>query len=357
LSVSIYNWLRHDHPAVNLRASTKSLGILQHLSMEAPTRDDRVRWLVSASYVGRLVVSGPEMGTAKIILPLPKSQCRAIVAKVGGSCSPGGHLSLSSPVTFAWSNPQLINSTDDRQVASTSVNIASSGARPGALSVTLLAQTNARPSLCFSSPFQPQPVTLTVTSRQGQFSFPFSGYFPGFVGINHCADGLPVFVGSTGSGFPPALEFEEIRTLRIRAWATAGNLQGFAGEIDLDPGETTVLGHPTIVSLRSSKTPPLVASLRINPQGRILTVRSKAATSVITNSGQLVPSAWAQNTDFLVPLLGGLLSVLVINPLTVSTQMLMDAMKRCRGPIQWWRGRRARKRRKRSQKKEVRHAT
>ncbi len=359
LSISAYNWLRHRYPPADLTASTTSLGTLQPLSLEAPDGGgDPTSWLVTASYVGRLVVSGPDVGTAEIIVPLPRSQCRTMAADLGATCDSGGQVSMRSPVTFAWSSPQSINSTDDRAVVSTSLDIASSDAGPGSLSVTVLAQANVPPSLCFSSPFQPESVTLTVTSGQHHFRHSFPGYnTPGFTHIDHCADGMPVFVGSAGSGFPPELGFEGIRALTLRAWASTGKLQGFAGEIDLDPpGEATVLGSPTIVSLRSSQSLPLDASLSINPASRSLVVRSKAATSVVTSSGQLVPSYWARNTDYLVPVLGGLVTVL-FNLLGVSTQVLADAMNRWRGPVRWWRDRRARKQRKRSQNKEVRHAT
>jgi len=342
-----YNWLRHTFPPAHLTASTTNLGTTQPLSLEAPNGGGGpTSWQVPASYIGRLVVSGPDLGTAEIILPLPRSQCRMMEADLGANCGPGGQVSVSTPVTFAWSSPQLVNTTDDSKVPSTSINITSSGAGPGSLSVTVLSQANAPPSLCFSPPFQLQPVTLTVTSASHPpFRYEFPGYdAPGFRSIP-CADGLPVFVGSPGSGFPPELGFEAIRSLTLNAWAPTAKLQGFAGEVDLDPGGATVLGSPTIVSLSSGETMPLAASVGINLGSESLVVQTKAATSVMTSSGQLVPSYWARNTDWLVPVLGGLVTVL-FNLFGVSTQVLADAMDRRRGPVRWWRDRKAGKQRK-----------
>jgi hypothetical protein len=360
-SFSAYSWLRHTYPPADLTASTTSLGALQPLSLEAPNGGGggSTSWQVMASLIGRLVVSGGGTRTTEIILPLPRSQsqCRAMAARLGATCEPGNKVSVSSPVTFAWSSPQLIDTTDDRQIPSTSIEIASSGAGLGSLSVTVLAQTSASPSLCFSSPSQPGTVTLTVTSGSPlPFQAHFPGYnTPGFAPIPQCADGLPVIVGSAGSG-PPEVDFKRIGSLTLHAWAQTGKLQGFAGEIDLDPGGPTVLGSPTIVSLGSRQAVPLESSVSVNPGSQSFVVHSTEATSVITSTGQLVPSYWARNTDWLVPVLGGLVTVL-FNLFGVSTQVLVDAVNRRRGPVQWWRDRRARKQRERSQEKEVRHAT
>jgi hypothetical protein len=358
-SFSVYHWLRDAYPPADLTATTTSLGTLQPLSLEAPDGGGgSTSWQVMASFIGRLVVSGPETGRTEIILPLPRSMCRKVAVGLGATCEAGGWVSVSSPATFAWSSPQLIDTTDDSKIPSTSIEIASSGTGPRSLSVTVLAQTRALPSLCFSSPSQPGTVTLTVTSGSHlPFHHQFAGYnTPGFAPIPQCADGLPVRVGSPGKGLPPEVDFEGISSLTLHAWAPTGKLQGFAGEIDLDPGGPTVLGSPTIVSLGSRQTMPLETSVSINPGSQSFVVHSTQATSVITSSGQLVPSYWSRNTDYLVPVLGGLVTVL-FNLFGVSTQVLVDAVNRRRGPVQWWRDRRARKQRRRSQEKEVRHAT
>jgi hypothetical protein len=164
-SFAAYSWLRNTYPQAGLTASTTSLGTVQPLSLEAPNDGGGpTSWQVTASYISRLVVSGPDMGTAEIIVPLPRSQCRKMAADLGATCEPGGQVFMSSPVTFAWSSPQVIDTTGDHKEASASIEVAASGTGPASLSVTVLATTNARPSLCFSSPVQPGKVTLMVTS-------------------------------------------------------------------------------------------------------------------------------------------------------------------------------------------------
>jgi hypothetical protein len=328
-AIFLYNWLSQWHWPVTLTASATVSAphesILQDLELTAGMNGSPVRWLVDSGSARQLTVSGPDTGTAEIILPLRRSWCARMAARLKASCG-GGQLSLNSPVTFDWSNTQQFASTDAPQrTVSSRLDITEAIARPGVLEMEVTAVTRARPSLCFSSPLN--AVTLTVTSGPLHFRHKFSGHEP----TVPCASGTSVLIGSPGSGMPPALAFVGIRTFGLRAWASAASLHGFAGQLELDPGGTTVTGGPADVLVCSRKAGcPLAATLGIGEAGQAgqsLVVHSHAATNVITKGGQLVPSAWARKTAIFGPLLGGFVSALVVGPLTVFMQVLMDAMK------------------------------
>jgi hypothetical protein len=197
------------------------------------------------------------------------------------------------------------------------------------------------PSICFVSPLNPSTLTITIGLRRFIYHFGGNQIVP-------CAQGISALIGSPGTGLPPAFEFDGINALTVSARGPAGTLQGFAGQIALDPGGTTVLGSSAVVSLRSTEASPLATSLNIAPGSQSLTIASTATTSVITSSGQLVPSEWARQSDVLIPLLGGFVTALVVAPLGVSLQVLMDALKRWQGPLP--------RRDRRRGKKERRHA-
>jgi hypothetical protein len=226
------------------------------------------------------------------------------------------------PVTFDWSKPEEFGSTDGHEVVSASLEITQATAGRGVVHMDLWANTTARPSFCFSSPQTDN--RLTVTSGPRRFHHLFSGNEP----VVFCSSGVSVVIPSA-----PAFVFVGISSFLLHAQASAASLHGFAGQLELDPGGTTVSGNPSDVLVCSKKTPcPLGATLGIGQQGPPLVVRSDAATNVITGDGQLVPSAWARETAIFGPLLGGLVTVVVVGPLTAFMQAFIDALKNRRPP-------------------------
>jgi hypothetical protein len=128
----------------------------------------------------------------------------------------------------------------------------------------------------------------------------------------------------------PTFQFGGISTLQLDAWAPTGVLYGFAGQIELNPGGTTVPGNPILLCSRTT-TCPLHAVLDIEPSSQALTVSSGAATSVVSNDGQLVPSVWAENSDVLIAAFGFVLTLLFVTPLTAAIQTLARALGRWLG--------------------------
>ena len=138
-------------------------------------------------------------------------------------------------------------------------------------------------------------------------------------------------IGPPGT-LPPSFELDAINGLTLTASASTGTLQGFTGQIMLKPGGTSVQGSPTVVSLRSATADGLTTVLSLMTGSQALTVNSPAAASVMTGGGELVPSEWARETVVFGPLLGGLVTALVVAPLGVALGVLTDALKRWPGP-------------------------
>ncbi len=222
----------------------------------------------------------------------------------------------------------MFASTGRQDVASASLDVTPLPAGPGGLAVEVTSDTSARPSLCFTSP--QQAVRLTISSGGYNFGFDFTGNETG-ASCNPVGGGLPVLVGSAGSGLQHAIEFDGIAYLQLHAQAPAGILYGFAGQLVLNPGQTTVPGSTTL--LCSAADPcPLSATFNADTQSQSLVVSSTAAASVVSNGGQLVPSAWAQNADILVPVYGFFFTVAVVPLLGAVVQVLISALLGWTGP-------------------------
>ncbi len=354
VSIFAYDGLNHWYRPVVLAAATNNLGALQNVTMGGTSRS-QAAWS-QQGYTRQLEVNGPGQGTAEVILPVPASKCPEMAGMLGTQCLHGRQLQIANPVTFTWSRPDSISSSGV-QLAPGGLDIAPSLARPADLGVTVAPTANNyqgteanTPSECFEKPYPAAAVTLTVTvigNSKPHSYFQYSG--PDWQ--TACAAGV------SGAGISvvvdwPDFEFGGISTFALCASAPAGTLQGFAGQVDLTPGSTTVLSGPTTVSLRSRADEPLLAWLDIGINTQLpctpgqavpaspacvpvlssgsLTVCSQAATGVLTNSGQLVESEWTRDSPIIVPLFGGIVTALVVAPLGVSVQALMDALKRFR---------------------------
>jgi hypothetical protein len=325
VSVFAYNWLNHWYLPVNLRATITSLGPNQQLVLRTPGKSASVHWKMVAGFVGTLTVGGPSLGRAEVVVPIPVSDCGKMAAMLNTKCAGGRQLMLRSPAEFRWSSPQFIDSTNGTEV-SAGFEIDSSATRHGVDSVTIYPQT-ALPSVCFRTPLSPAALTISV----GQRSYPW--HFSGTAGAS-CGQGISVLVGSAGSGMPPAFELAHVTGLTVSAWGPTWTVQGFTGQLALRPAGTTNVSSPTLLALRSQQNEPLYASLQIGQNAPLLSINSKAATSVSTSEGELVPTVWSRENAILVPLLGGFVTAAVVAPLGVSLQVLMDAIKRWRGPFQ-----------------------
>jgi hypothetical protein len=327
LGIFAYIWLNLHRCPVSLNAtasaSTRNVGILQDLRFITAGQGSDVRWLVDSGYVRQMTVSG---SNAQVILPLPPSECRAAAIKLQAECTAGGQLQTSYPVTISWSSIQHLASTGAQEVPSASLDV-TPVITAGVLQVDVTADASARPSFCFTSPVE--AVKLTLISGPRSFTHTFTGTEN--VPCNPSAAGLSVLAGPAGMDLPPAVEFDGIAGLQLHARAPAGVLYGFAGQLELTPGPTVVPGNVTL--LCSAKAPcPLDAEFDVGAESQSLTVSSNAATSVVTNGGQLVPSAWSQHADIFVPVLGFFFTIFVIPPLGAVIQGLIDALKRWPAP-------------------------
>jgi hypothetical protein len=349
LAILGYDGLSHWYPAVTAAATTTDLGALQGVTMSSDGE-----W-TQQGYVQQLDVTGPADGTAEVMLPVPASQCLTMAKALATTCQGGNGLSISNSVSFTWKSPEEVSSNSGSPARSTGLTIAPAlGTRD--LGVTMLTQTDNVPKACFGAPAG--AATLNVVSNANTYHYPSgsSGSWLDVCSAGSSQTGIVVRVTlpapGLGQGRPPAFDFDGIATFAVCASGSDGSLQGFAGQIDLVHGGTTVLGNPATVLLQAK---PLLVSLDVGPNSELsapapcsagpasssavcnvpapsgsLALCTAAATSVTTSSGQLVPSAWTRYSAVAVPILGGLVTALVVAPLGVSVQVLMDAMKRWR---------------------------
>jgi ketosteroid isomerase-like protein len=339
VAIYAYNTLNQWRRPVAALVSTQSLATLRHLTMVGP-RDDSVSWIIDQAYVERLAVSGAEPGAVEILLPLDGSECPELAQHLEGTCF-DGVVTVGTPVDLTWSSSQFLSSNGQR-IYGKSLDLAPSDRTPEEGGLALFTQTTSRPSLCFNSP---QGETTLLASR-GTGGDPYTHPFDGTETAVTCEAALSLVVGSVGAP-PPTVELRNIDSLTLSAKGPTASLEGLSGQVVLTPGGTTALGSPTVLNLETSASQPLEASLDLGSGLQSLKVHSPATTSVLTESGELVPSEWQRDPGILVPLLGGFVGVFVVTPLGVAVQGLMAALRRGEQRFGAWRrgrrgGRRAR---------------
>jgi hypothetical protein len=323
VAAGVYVYFNHEPVTANLTATTNNLSPAQ-VSLNDPGNASSVQWQVTGSAT-RLTVQGPSQGWAEVMLPVPRTACRAMAARLGGlTCSGGTIVSAYSPVVFQWTSPQDFFTVAGTAVGgehSTFFDVQSLMAAGGVPSVITMAQGNTPAKLCFDSP-QLLPVTLTV--KLGPHPYPYTFIHRGIVA---CGQGITVVVGARGT-MPPEFEVDGINTLTVTATGPAGTLQEFTGQLMLMPGGTTPLASFAVVSLSSRGSAPLTAVLRIKSGSQSFMVSSNVVTSVTTGGSQLLPSKWSQDNDILVPLLTSWVTGAVITPLGLAFGVLTDVLKR-----------------------------
>jgi hypothetical protein len=318
-----YHGLRHWHPAVSLDASTSNSEGSQSVSLASASGSPlMVHWHLDAAYIKQLTVTtGEEI--AEVILPLGASKCVMMARKLDGQCT-DGRLSITSPASFSWSSQQLASSAS--YATSSELDLVSSLDRAGTRSITLSSQAGRRPDFCLSAAAG-TPATLTIQHGPHRY------HSAGQAAIG-CSTGLVVLIAAAGSGLSPTFQFDGIGSLLLQASAPTGLLQGFTGQVDLGPGAQTAVGPTSTVSLHTELKEPLDAQLALGP-GVSLHVKSSAATSVMVNADELVPSEWARNSAVILPLFGGFVTAFVVAPLGVAVQALMGELKRWQDGVRW----------------------
>jgi hypothetical protein len=319
LSLFIYNQLDHWYRPVELSVQTNDPASGQQAMLGADTGPG-VAWTLDGD-VGQLTVVGP--GSAEIMLPVPVTQCGAVIAQLDVPCGPQG-ISLPSPAEFSWSTAQTLSSQGNDETAA-ELDLEPSAGAHGSQSL-VMSVTNAVPTLCFAVLTR---ATLTITVGRHH-------YVQGFPGFTTCS-GLAAMVSSPGPA-APSLELTGLDGLTVTASTPTATLQGFTSQITLNPGGMSVQGAATVVALGSAGG-SLSATLQVAPGSPALTMQTQPATSVMANGSQLVPSEWNRETVVFGPLLGGFVTVLVVTPLGLSLGVLTDALKRWPGPRRKDRGR------------------
>jgi len=309
--IYIFGLLRDIRPPVNLTISTHGLAGLQDITLQGNGRThQQVRWSLSGP-VQQLSLRG--VGTVTAILPLPSSDCGKMAVQLQGSCV-GDSVVLSSPVTISWSQADQINSSPSTRTAST-LEVAPTTAGY----VNLLAQGPKAPIVCFDPP----PVTTQLEVRRGTTQFPATVQG---LQTTECGQGLAVVMQVPGGSNAGLIVIGGSSSVTVKASAPEALAQGFAGPIMLNPGGTTVIGSPSQVTMHAARDAALQASISAGTATQALSVTSGKAASVKTSAGELVPSEWARNSDFIVPLFGGAVT-LAVAVLTGAAQELMACVR------------------------------
>jgi hypothetical protein len=294
--IYFFGLLRDIRPSVKLTASTRGLVGLQDVTLNGKgTAHQAVRWGITG-LVQELTFRG--FGAAEAILPLPISDCQKMASALQASCI-NHSVVLSSPSSITWSRADIVYGAPRTQTA-TSLEVAPTAAGY----VNLFAQGSRPPVLCFDPPSQSTKLHVT----RGTLSFPAT--VPGLQ-TTACGQGLAIVVqtpGAHGSGF---VELGGVSSATVTGSAPAALAQGFAGPIVLNPGGTTVIGSPSQVTMRAAGHAVLKATISTGTASQALDLSSGAAGSVVTSAGDLVPSEWARNSDFIVPLFGGVVTLAV----------------------------------------------
>jgi hypothetical protein len=330
VAIAGYNKLNSWRLTVSATASASGPAtgtVLENLSLTGASGDP-VHWTLLPAYARRLTVTGAGQGQALVQLPIPLSACPQLGMQLGVSCTRSGEVTLPSPVTFSWSTPALFSSGG----VLTSLDVGAVRLQPGQTEVDITPTMAGYPSVCAGVAVPTMPSLLTVTSGPRTFQYPFSPTGPNL----SCYGGVSIMVGR-GGGAPPVLELGDVSGWKLTAsHATGATLQGFTGQLALQPGTTTVTRGED-VKMRSAGTTAL--AITVNRGSANLSVHSKAAASVLTQAGELVPSFWTRETAITSPVLGGFVAVFVLGPLTAFMQLVTDRLKNWPGPS-WPRRRR-----------------
>jgi hypothetical protein len=319
VAIFAFNTLNQWRRPVTAVVSTQSVTTLRHMTMSGV--EGTVRWILHSAYVGELAVSGAEDGAVEVLLPLDQSECQGLATALDGTCTEG-EVAVATPVDLRWSIPQPLSS-NGAWLEGRTLDLAPLGGPEEEVGVALFSQTSSRPSLCFNSPLNATTLTASRGTAQQQLTFSFEGDEPTVT----CEAALRLVVGSEGDQ-PPTFELGAVEMLTLQAEGPTSSLEGLTGEVALTPGGTTALGSPTVLTLQAAASEPLEASLELGAGLQSLKVRSSAATSALTETGELVPSEWQRSPGILVPLLGGFVGAFVVTPLGVAVQGLMAALKR-----------------------------
>jgi hypothetical protein len=124
---------------------------------------------------------------------------------------------------------------------------------------------------------------------------------------------LRLIVGSGSQ--TPAVTVQGVVSLQLEVTATQQDAQSVVGQLHMGPSGAPVLGTPTELIVSAKPSQPINASLTQRAGRTTMSVHSLAATSVLTDNGNLVTSVWTRYQDLALPILltiaGGLAPILL----------------------------------------------
>jgi ketosteroid isomerase-like protein len=320
-AIVAYNWLRTWRTPVSLTLATQGVTDLAHLTLNGP--DGRVTWGIQTAQVRKLSAVAGGGGSLGLHLPISAEECRTVEERLGGRCRDDG-LHIGAPLDIIWTTPQSLSSQPGRNLRASRLDV-SLEERGDTLRLGMLAVGMAQPRLCFAPPLAQARLTIRRGGMVRRWRLSTREIVP-------CGQGLQLVVGSgPGTGPPPTVELGGVEAIHLTGSAAEAVIEGLRGRLTLVPGEAHVFDSPASLAVRAPGR-LVSATLAFGPSAQSLRLNSGGVTSALTEAGELVPAAWERDPGIILPIFGGLVTVLVISPLGVAIQGVMGILGRIRWP-------------------------
>jgi ketosteroid isomerase-like protein len=301
--VSAFYWLVTTRFNQNLFASTTSLGAVRQMTVAHPKSDGQ--WAIGRTYVRRVEVREP-FGQVNVVLPVPASECGALAADLGETCT-GGAILLQPVVYLDWSRPARLN-VEGRDTSRFDLNLSGmeDDSRSFELDVTTFTQTP--PRFCFTQPDRNVGLQI-ATSTGGSAIRRVRAAGP----LLTCRDGVVLRVGvPAGETFKSSTVLQGVSEVSLDARGTRAELDGLAGKLSLVNVRASVFDPAAHIAAESRASAPVTTSLRLSPAERRLVMRSESVKSVLTDEGELLPTKWSLLPQPFAGMAGALFGVLVL---------------------------------------------
>ena len=322
--------LTHWRPSITPRVRATSLPVSEVLDLPAGNRDVRLR--IVGAQTQSLTVAGPQNVALPIDLPLTTADCPQLARELGGQCAAAiGTVLVPSSVTVSWTSPQPLkldpeqpDPANPRPLLARAVRIAldnPAAARIGDSPAPAHGNGAAAPAVtgpqlsiwadttgagrtaqrwCYQyTPTAPATLSISVGNRQATRALTQR------TAPNVGCDGLHLLVssGQTVAGtrpLPPLVTLGGVSAIQIHTESTQVNLSALTGNLVLEEDRIKVFETPVAAAIRSDST--IATDLNIQAGTASLALAGHEVTSIDTDEGNLVRTAWQRQKELTVPI-------------------------------------------------------
>jgi hypothetical protein len=311
--VGAYRWLNTHHPGAAAQLSHVDVGQLHQLSLDGAASTS---WQISGATATRVEIGGVPGARVNVDLPISRADCPAIAVALGvPSTCRDGTLAAATPLTLEWRDPAELDvaSHDPAQPrlhsARVQLGLRQSGPRwqvSVGVRTSEPTKADAVPVLCLEQPLGTNELTIRRGARATHTSFSAASPTAG------CGQGIRLEIGPPRAGATAAITIGAVEQLWFDATGTDASLEGATGHITLHPGGAQDIKVPNTITM-GAKT--LTAALRLERNESSLTLRADSATSVYTDDGQQLLTAWDREQWIVIPATLFVLTTVVLPPL------------------------------------------